>query len=346
MTHQELLEKYLNNLSSNVDDININNFLEDVSVEGTTEEEEGTTDGATILHIPDLSRFKNMVELDVSTCNIASLPSLDLLARLEIFTCCYNSLRSLPELNKGLKILRCSWNLLECLPTLADAPFLKEIDCSYNKLSSIDISLNLHLKKVDCSQNKISCMDISLNYCLEDLNCSHNCITTFVPFTNKHRLKYLDCSHNHLTEFTSIKKSLVYLNVSFNKLTSLPTIECIVDLNCSNNPMYTFPKILHLFYMNVCTHNTYFHTILASHKGKGDYAIRYECEIYNRIKIWNRFRELCFMVRLRNRFISWMWKSRERKIRELCHYKHLDGFLNDNELEGLDTFLETFGVYK
>jgi Leucine-rich repeat (LRR) protein len=106
MTHQELLEKYLNNLSSNVDDININNFLEDVCVEGTTEEE-GTTEGTSILHIPDLSRFKNMVELNVSTCNIASLPSLILLASLEIFTCCYNSLRSLPELNKGLKILRC-----------------------------------------------------------------------------------------------------------------------------------------------------------------------------------------------------------------------------------------------
>ena len=344
MTHQELLEKYLNNLSSNVDDININNFLENVSVE--EEGIQGTTEGISILHIPDLSRFKNMVNLNVSTCNIASLPSLDLLEKLEIFTCCYNSLRSLPELNKGLKVLRCSWNLLECLPTLADAPFLKKLDCSYNKISSIDISLNPHLKEVDCSQNKISCMDISLNYCLEDLNCSHNCITTFVPFTNKHRLKYLDCSHNRLTEFTSIKKSLVSLNVSFNNLTSLPTIECIVDLNCSNNPMYTFPKVLHLFYMNVCTHNTYFHTILASHKGKGDYAIRYECEIYNRIKIWNRFRELCFMVRLRKRFISWMWKSRERKIRELCHYKHLNKFLKDDESDGLDTFLETFGVYK
>jgi Leucine-rich repeat (LRR) protein len=165
MTHQELLEKYLNNLSSNVDDINTTNFLEDVCVE--EEEgigEEGITEGATILHIPDLSRFKNMVNLNVSTCNIASLPSLILLEKLEIFTCCYNSLRSLPELNKGLKVLRCSWNLLECLPTLADAPFLKKLDCSYNKISSIDISLNPHLKEVDCSQNNISCMDISLNY--------------------------------------------------------------------------------------------------------------------------------------------------------------------------------------
>ena len=58
----------------------------------------------------------------------------------------------------------------------------------------------------------------------------------------------------------------------------------------------------------------------------------------------NHFRELFYHLKFKKRFVSWMWKSREIKIREQFHPKHLYIFLQNNEVsednnELIDAFL-------
>ena len=60
---------------------------------------------------------------------------------------------------------------------------------------------------------------------------------------------------------------------------------------------------------------------------------------------WNRFREYYFLSRLKKKFISWMWKAREEKIKEQFHYKHLLRFMEENDNDenvDLEPFLENF----
>jgi len=132
-----------------------------------------------------------------------------------------------------------------------------------------------------------------------------------------------------------------------------------MELNCSNNPLRTLRLYSDVFYLHICTRNTYFHTIVASGQGQeqgqeqgqrqGYYGITRNDATVQRLNIWNRFLELYFARRLKDRFISWMWKSREAKIRALCDPKHLNAYIRtipDEDVDTLDSFLNTFGVYK
>jgi hypothetical protein len=68
--------------------------------------------------------------------------------------------------------------------------------------------------------------------------------------------------------------------------------------------------------------------------------------IHNKDKInkWNHFREFYFLSKLRKKFISWMWKSRETKIKELCNPIHLQNIINKDS-EYFHNFLDSFGIY-
>jgi hypothetical protein len=61
------------------------------------------------------------------------------------------------------------------------------------------------------------------------------------------------------------------------------------------------------------------------------------------IQKFNRFREYYFLSRLKKKFLSWMWKAREKAIREQFHYKHLIRFMEESDVNvDLDPFLENF----
>ena len=56
-----------------------------------------------------------------------------------------------------------------------------------------------------------------------------------------------------------------------------------------------------------------------------DIYIKRENEIYQK-KI-NHFREFYFHSKFKKKFLSWMWKSKENKIKEKYHPRHLISFL-------------------
>ena len=63
----------------------------------------------------------------------------------------------------------------------------------------------------------------------------------------------------------------------------------------------------------------------------------------SKITKWNHFREFYVLSKLRKKFISWMWKSRETKIRQQFHPSHLTLFLqNNNVSEDDDNALDVF----
>jgi Leucine-rich repeat (LRR) protein len=88
-----------------------------------------------LTNLPDLSRFKNLINLYCFDNKLTSLPHLN--EKLEILNCFGNQLTFLPPLNENLIKLRCSNNQLTSLPPLYEN--LEYLYCSYNKLSSFPV---------------------------------------------------------------------------------------------------------------------------------------------------------------------------------------------------------------
>lgn len=124
------IEVYLNSLSEDTEVI-------DVSYKNLT-------------YLPDLSRFKNLKELNCSHNQLTYLPPLN--KGLNKLFCEFNYLTYLPILNEELEKLYCSYNQLTSIPILNEN--LKTIKCSYNRLLYLP-ALNENLKLIDCSQNKL-----------------------------------------------------------------------------------------------------------------------------------------------------------------------------------------------
>ena len=76
-------------------------------------------------------------------------------------------------------------------------PNLKELDCSINQLSRLDVSQNTALEKLDCSTNQLASLNLSKNA----------------------KLKYLYCSQNELTSLDVSQTAVTTLNASDNKIT-------------------------------------------------------------------------------------------------------------------------------
>lgn len=126
-------------------------------------------------------------------------------------------------------------------------PYLKEINCSYNHLTSIDISTNLQLESFSCDNNKIKKIDLSKNKKLKYLYCDNNSLKE-INLSNNKKLLSLVCEENSLEEIDlSNNINLEDLTCSYNHLTSLDvsaninlsSLTCdannLVELDVSNN---------------------------------------------------------------------------------------------------------------
>jgi hypothetical protein len=121
----------------------------------------------------------------------------------------------------------------------------------------------------------------------------------------------LECNHNKLTSLPSLNHSLYKLKCSYNPLSCIPNLnDSLRYLIWNDTPIYVL--------LNGNREN---------------------------IAKFNWFREYYFLSRLKKKIISWMWKSREKVIREQFHYKHLIRFMEENDNDGnvdLEPFLENF----
>lgn len=111
---------------------------------------------------------------------------------------------------------------------------LTTLDCSEQKLTTLDVSANTKLTKLDCSENQITSLDLSKNTALTDLDCGYNQFSV-LDLSENTALTTLDCGYNKLAALdvsknTNLKdlicseNQLERLNVSAN--TALTRLTC------------------------------------------------------------------------------------------------------------------------
>lgn len=129
---------------------------------------------------------------------------------------------------------------------------LTDLDCSYNKLTALDVSKNPKLKRLICDGNEIDALDVSDNYLLTVLSCGANKLGELnvsqnpaisVLYCNRNQLTELNVSQNpKLTQFDCSANQLSELNVEINTL--LSTLFCsnnqLTELNVNGNHALTF----------------------------------------------------------------------------------------------------------
>ena len=126
--------------------------------------------------------------------------------------------------------------LMETLEGIEFFPNLKELDCSINQLSRLNVSQNTALEKLDCSTNQLSSLNLSKNAKLKYLYCNQNELTSLDVSKNT-GLNLLNCNRNRLTSLdVSQNEKLEWLYCRQNKLTSLDVSQtAVTTLNASDN---------------------------------------------------------------------------------------------------------------
>ncbi|MEQ8469838.1 MAG: T9SS type A sorting domain-containing protein [Marinoscillum sp.] len=111
--------------------------------------------------------------------------------------------------------------------------------CSFNNISTLDISNLNELKTLEAYSNNLTSLDVSNNVKLTKLRVLNNQLSS-LDVSNNPALTYLDCSHNEVTS----------IDVSVN--TSLKTLLCMNNeigaIDVTNNPelktLYTYNNLL------------------------------------------------------------------------------------------------------
>jgi Leucine-rich repeat (LRR) protein len=120
---------------------------------------------------------------------------------------------------------------------------LKELNCSNNNLTDLDIAGCYRLQKIDCSENNFVELEITNKYDLQELYCMNNKQLTSLNTTDS-LLRKIDCSGCQIVSLSIYNNSyLTELNCSDNQLTSLTDFleyafaDNFTFLNASNNKL-------------------------------------------------------------------------------------------------------------
>ena len=132
--------------------------------------------------------------------------------------------------------LCCSYDGLTSID-VTNNKLLENLYLDNNSLSSLDLSQNTALLKLDCSANPLKSLNVSQNKALTDLYCCKCNLTTLDVRVNL-SLSVLDCSDNNLSTLLPAAK-LRYLNCSSNNLTQLNVLNNTIlkTLVCNNNSL-------------------------------------------------------------------------------------------------------------
>ena len=114
-------------------------------------------------------------------------------------------------------------------------PNLKELDCSYNNLTSLDVSENTKLTELSCGDNQLKELNVSKNTQLKNLYCYGNNLTSLDVSRNA-KLTNMRCDVNRLTSLY-LNQEMRQLECEENELTSLDVSKCteLYRLECDDN---------------------------------------------------------------------------------------------------------------
>lgn len=114
---------------------------------------------------------------------------------------------------------------------------LTTLECTYNTISTFDLSANTALLSLVCNNNSLINLDLSTNVNLNYLNCASNSLNS-LDVSNNTELTYLDCYGNSILDLdVSANTDLITLNCYYNSLTNLDVSTNVVltNLKCHGN---------------------------------------------------------------------------------------------------------------
>lgn len=139
------------------------------------------------------------------------------------------------EIFTNLKSLSCSFNKLTSL-NISDLTSLTYLNCSFNQIDSLDVKSNTRLNGLHCSNNKLSSLDVKKNKEIGSLTCEYNNLEE-LDLTYNTKLKCLKCCENKLGKLDlSNNSDLIFLHCKYNHISKLDLKNCIelkkTDLRC------------------------------------------------------------------------------------------------------------------
>ncbi|KLT70393.1 leucine-rich repeat domain-containing protein [Flavobacterium sp. ABG] len=120
----------------------------------------------------------------------------------------------------NLKELNCSNNILTSL-NLSHFPNLEILDCNTNRLTSLNLSTQAHITEIICHHNYLTSIVVKDQNPISKLICYSNEFST-LNLDNFLKIKELNCSGNRLTSLDlNNLKELVTLDLGYNKIASI-----------------------------------------------------------------------------------------------------------------------------
>ena len=150
------------------------------------------------------------------------------------------SISSLTSLDVSLVSLNNSFGPIKDLTGIQYFTNLTSLNCSSNKLTTLDLSKNTALTSLVCSSNPLTILDVSNNTALASLDCSFIRQLTTLDVSKNTALASLDCSFNKLTTLdVSNNTALTSLNCRYNQLITLDVSKntALKYLYCNNNQL-------------------------------------------------------------------------------------------------------------
>ncbi len=118
---------------------------------------------------------------------------------------------------------------------------LTYLNCSFNELTSLDVSKNTALTYLYYYENSLTSLDLSKNTALTNLSCYNNSLTS-LDVSNNTALTNLNCRSNKLTSLDVSKSTVLsVLSCYDNQLTSLDLSKntALTYLGCNENVALT-----------------------------------------------------------------------------------------------------------
>ena len=183
-------------------------------------------------------RFRNYIKIrfDQNSNNYFSPLEVEAVCTISCRGLIVRSLKGI-EFFKNLTELNCSMNRLTTLDVSKNVA-LTDLFCSNNSLTALDVSHNAKLTTLSCDFNKLRTFDVSKNTELTSLYCDRNQLTSLDVSKNV-ALADLSCDGNKLTVLdVSNNIELTYLSCNYNQLTSfdvskntkLSSVSCDIQL--------------------------------------------------------------------------------------------------------------------
>ena len=141
----------------------------------------------------------------------------------------------------GIKEIKCYQKDISSLTGLSSFTNLEILDCSGNKLTTIDLSGNLKLRELDCADNTFSTIDVRKNIALTKIHCYASKMISLDLSSNVNLLE-LNCSNNNFSSLDVSKNTLLQrLYCQKNVLETLDLVknQQLKVLNCRENSSLT-----------------------------------------------------------------------------------------------------------